>query len=768
LDTSQRQEMKLAAILIALMGLAAASYIKPTGDVKYFDKDMISKQKFFLDVCHKVWEGFYFEEYKSLDQEYFVFDKTFYVKYDHDMEYFYDMFKSTGFAPRGVTYSSFDKHFLKEVSGLFKFFYYAKDFATVQQNILWARQYINENVFVYALQMFVYHHDDYQYIVLPALYEIFPFFFYNGKFIYSTKSFDLESFKFQELYEQQYIEHFKNAGPLTKYYSKHFDWYSKKFHYVEDKKILRDVHDMQGEEKWFKFFEGTKMFWVKADYSDKYEILNEEYGIDYLTEDFDWNMFWYNYFIQHPTFLDEKEFSFERRGESFLYTVQQILARYYSERYAQGLGEIEQFSWYTPAEFGYHPQLVNHGGYQYSYRPNYYEYKYDGEFNAMNLALTFEERIKNVIDHGFYVMADGTKFYFNKPEAIEMIGEMLLGSIDSIDRKFFGSWMTMYHTLLGFGEEYDLISEDKYFSYMPNVLLNFETMMRDPLFYQIYTRVYDIFYKFQYRMGHYKQEELEFVGVKMIDVTVDKFVTYFDLVDSDVSVLLNKNYFFKDGKFNWEYAAFGRRYRLNNKPFVITYNFESDKAEKIVFRTFLGPKYDQYGKPFPIDYARKFFYEIDQFYYEPVVGKNTYQRESVHYFGTHRDHITYFELHKTVHAAYEGKYDFPVDYNMNKVCGFPERLLLPRGSVDGLPMQLYVIATPFEKTVPEYTYEQHMTECGYEYDTLPYGYPFNRPINEVYFWQPNMYMTEVPIFHMDEFHFPEYTKKYFENYRYYY
>lgn len=728
---------------------------------------MVYRQKFFLDVLYKVWEPLYFHEYKEVHE--CIYDKSFYIKYDHEMEYFYNIFKTTGYAPRGVTYSVFDKYFLKEVSGLFKFFYYAKDFETLQHNILWARQYINENVFVYALQLFVYHHDDYSYVVLPALYEIFPQYFYNGKFIYTTKGFNLEAYKFQEHYEQNYLSHIKSQGPLTKYYTRYFDWYAKKFHYVEDKKILRDVHDMHGEDKWFKYFEGTKMFWVKADYSDKYEILNNEYQINYLTEDFDWNLFWYNHFIQYPIFLHEKEFHIENRGEYFLYTVQQILARYYSERYSQGLGEIEPFSWYVPTEYGYNPQMVSYSGLSYSYRPNYYEYKYDGEYSAMNIAYTFEERIKDVIDHGYYTMADGTKFYFNKPEAIEMIGEILLGSIDSIDRKFFGSWMTMYHTLLGFGDEYDLVSEDKYFSYLPNVLLNFETMMRDPLFYQIYTRVYDIYYLFQYRLGHYKHEDLSFAGVKILDVSVDKFVTYFDLVDSDVSVLLNKNYFLKDGKFNWEYAAFGRRYRLNNKPFVITYNFESDKAQKVVFRTFLGPKYDHNGKEFTIDYARRYFYEIDQFYYEAVAGKNVYNRESVHYVGTHRDYTTYFELYKTIFAAYIGEYKFPIDYNMNKVCGFPERLLLPRGSVEGLPMKLYVIATPFDTSLEEYTYEEHMSECGYVYDKHSYGYPLNRPVNEIYFWQPNMYYGDVFIYHNnDEFHFSEYTKKYFQSYKYYY
>ncbi|KAL5277186.1 hypothetical protein ACFFRR_002419 [Megaselia abdita] len=763
--------MKLAVVFMAVMALATASYYKPSGEVKYFDKDMIYKQQFFLDVLFKVWEPAHHDFIQKMGDK-FIWDKTYYSEYDHDMEYFHDLYKSVGFAPRGVVYSVFNKHFLKEVSGLFKFFYFAKDFETFQKNVCWARQYVNEGVFVYALQMFVFHNELYSFVVLPPLYEILPHFFYNGKFIFTTKGFDMEAFKYQEVTEQKYFDHYKHVAPYFKQYIKQFDWYSKKFHYVEDKTILRDEYEMVKEADYKKFFEGCDMFWVSGDYSDKYEIFNEEYKIRYLTEDFDFNMYWYYFNLQYPFWLHGKQFNLheERRGEYFLYTIQQILARYYSERYSQGLGEIEEFSWYTPYTYGYHPQLVTYGGYAYSYRPNYYEIYNNEEFSAINVALTFERRISNVIARGFYEAADGTKYYLNKPESIEQIGLLLQGSVDSIDRKFFGSWMTLYHTLLSYGSQYDLVSENKFFDNMPHVLSQFETMMRDPLFYSMYKRVYDLFYQFKYYLGEYKKADLYFAGVKIEDVVVDKITTYYGLVDYDVSTLLNKDLFFHEGKFNWKYFAYGRRYVLNNKPYSFTYKFTSDKQQKVVFRTFVAPQYDSYGKEWSINEARPYFYEIDQFVHEAVVGENIFKRESGDFFHAHKDHLTYGELYKFVEAAGEGKYQFPVDYTMNKLGAFPERLFFPRGWKAGLPMKVYVIVTPFDSSIKEYSYEQHHLYFGEDYDFKPYGYPLDRPIDEVYFWQPNMYYGDFHVYHDEEYykHFPEYSQKYFESYRYYF
>jgi len=79
-------------------------------------------------------------------------------------------------------------------------------------------------------------------------------------------------------------------------------------------------------------------------------------------------------------------------------------------------------------------------------------------------------------------------------------------------------------------------------------------------------------------------------------VEVSDLTTYFDLVDFDVTNMLNEKMVFQDGKFVWDKSLFARQMRLNHKPFTYTYTIESEKAEKVVIRAFLGPKFDEFGK----------------------------------------------------------------------------------------------------------------------------------------------------------------------------
>ncbi|TMW43537.1 hypothetical protein DOY81_011383 [Sarcophaga bullata] len=55
---------------------------------------------------------------------------------------------------------------------------------------------------------------------------------------------------------------------------------------------------------------------------------------------------------------------------------------------------------------------------------------------------------------------------------------------------------------------------DKYdFEAFPNVFLNYETMMRDPLFYMFYKKIATVYFRFQQYMKPYTHEELLFPGV---------------------------------------------------------------------------------------------------------------------------------------------------------------------------------------------------------------------------------------------------------------
>ena len=333
--------------------------------------------------------------------ETFFYDKSYYTQYDHDMEYFYELYKTYSFIPRNSEVNIFSKVYMKEVSGLFKFFYYSKNFETFQKNVVWARQYLNEYVFVTAFEMFFTHSKQYHYIVFPAVCEVLPHYFFNGKFTEAVKGYDYETYKYEEELEKKWIEWYKKVEHPTPYVKK-FDWFTKKFHYIEDHVIYRDETKLSHFQKYKEFFEGTKMFWKKADYWSKYDFMNEHYKLVHLTEDFDWNMFWYYFNIYYPSNFHVEGFKYaERRGEYFMWVVQQLLARYQLERYSYGFSEIEHFSFDKVYKYGYNPQLSFYGQ-SYSYRPNYYKYEY---FYGGDSYLSLAELMKE--HHQFGILRNG-------------------------------------------------------------------------------------------------------------------------------------------------------------------------------------------------------------------------------------------------------------------------------------------------------------------------------------------------------------------------
>lgn len=87
-------------------------------------------------------------------------------------------------------------------------------------------------------------------------------------------------------------------------------------------------------------------------------------------------------------------------------------------------------------------------------------------------------------------------------------------------------------------------------------------------------------------------------------------------------------------------------------------------------------------------------------------------------------------------------------------CGFPDRLLLPKGKKYGMPYKFFVVITPLEEQAKKenvHTYER-IISCGIKGvlkypDNYPMGFPFDREIDETEFFVPNMIEKDVLIYH---------------------
>jgi hypothetical protein len=198
----------------------------------------------------------------------------------------------------------------------------------------------------------------------------------------------------------------------------------------------------------------------------------------------------------------------------------------------------------------------------------------------------------------------------------------------------------------------------------------------------------------------------------------------------------------------WDKMIKARQVRLNHKPFGYTMNVKSDFAGKGVVRTFLGPKVRNILK---LDEYRNDFWEVDQYYTDLIVGNNVIKRFSKDFFWSVKDRTTYSELYRKMMMAIDGKEDFI--YDMSEAhCGFPDRLLLPKGNKNGKPFTLYFIITKSTKTEREVDLK---FTCGVGsgkkyFDDFARGYPFDRQIDLLDFMTPNMYFKDVLIDHMDK------------------
>lgn len=156
--------------------------------------------------------------------------------------------------------------------------------------------------------------------------------------------------------------------------------------------------------------------------------------------------------------------------------------------------------------------------------------------------------------------------------------------------------MVLAHQVLGYSAhpvgEYKVV---------PSALEHFETALRDPIFYQFYKRITYYFLKYKSHLPHYTVTDLTYPGVKIESVSVDKLYTYFDKFDFEIT---NALYVTEDEFHKDDFKVFARQERLNHKPFTYKINVVSDKAEDVVVRVFLGPKYDQQGHIIPLSENR--------------------------------------------------------------------------------------------------------------------------------------------------------------------
>ncbi|KAJ0174683.1 hypothetical protein K1T71_009791 [Dendrolimus kikuchii] len=701
----------MKAILLVVLCLAAMAPAIPAYDDSNLESmDVKQKQMFILKLLNYVTQPVMYKEIEDIGKSYKIEENVQLYSKNEVVKEFINLVK-TGCLPQGEVFTLHIDRQLKEVVSMFHMLYYAKDFATFIKTACWMRLYLNEGMFVYALTVAVRQRQDCKGIVLPPPYEIYPYFFVRADVI-----------------QKAYLLKMKKG--------------------LLDLKLC-DFYGIKKTEK--------DVYIIDENVYDKRVDLNDEDSLRYFTEDIGLNTYYYYFHVDYPFWMKDQvadKFKF-RRFELTVYVYQQILARYYLERLSNGLGAINDLSWYKPVGKGFWPWMKLHNGVEIPVRYNNYVIAQNGNMDVINLVEVYEGIIKEAIIKG-YVEINGLRFELSKPEDVEMLGKLIYGKIEKPELE--SNRIDAYRYLLIIMKAalgLNTMQSDKYFV-VPTALDYYQTALRDPVFYQLQKRIINFVFLFKQRLPSYTKEELYFPGVKVSNVVTDKLVTYFDdyLMDMSNAVVLNEE---ELKKASSDMTFFVRKRRLNNEKFKVSIDVFSDKTVDSVVRIFLGPKYDELSRLIDINNNRMNFVELDSFMYKLTTGKNTIIRNSYEMNNIVGDRMMTRDLWKKLETVTDIR-DIYTKNLKNFQTGFPLRLLLPKGMGGGMEMLLYVCVSPLKlvDNADMSLFDTNSQNSGTDYrfsvllDKMPLGFPLDRYIDVAKFYTPNMKFVDVKVFHKQQ------------------
>lgn len=676
--------MRLLTALVVIVAVSLGLVAADYTTVKIADKEFLLKQKKIYNLLYHI------PQLSLVNPSLYDEGRSYNIESNIDsytnttaVKDFLYLYKY-GTLPRGEINSLYYPKLLKETEALFRLFYYAKDFDTFFKTALWARIYLNEMQFVIAFYNAVIRREDTKFLQLPPPYELYPYGFFNSEVL-------------------EKAHHAKLFGKLD----------SKKF----------GAYDT---------------YIIPANYSGWYltRDYDLEHKMNYFTEDIGLNAYYFFFRFEYPFWMKGDEFGLQKyRGEEYLYGHKQLVARYYLERLSNDIGKIEDFDWHNEFHKGYYPTMTYQNGLPLPQRPSwskfpYYKYKYIKDIEDM------ESRISAVVDYGFIKDATGKLIDIYAPEGLNILGNMIEGNADSCNPDYFGSIDYLARKILG----YNLEPSSSY-QILPSALELYSTSMRDPAFYRLYQRIID-FYYYRYKKHEkpYNKNDIIYPELKIESFVVDKLITYFDQFDTTIS----NGLMVESAKEAESTLIKIRQYRLNHKPFIFHFAINAEKPLKAAIRIFLGPKYDIHRKPMDFSESAKYFYEIDNWIVDLNAGPNKIIRNSQDCFFCIPDPEPSEVFYKKLLKALDGSES--LSYT-ERLYGFPERLILPKGKKEGMPFQLFVYVNPVKEQLMPYT---SRIFGEYKFDDKPIGFPLDKPTLNFRYDGPNMLLKDIIIYHKDE------------------
>ncbi|XP_013167402.1 PREDICTED: phenoloxidase subunit 2-like [Papilio xuthus] len=483
--------------------------------------------------------------------------------------------------------------------------------------------------------------------------------------------------------------------------------------------------------------------------------LDVEHRLAYFREDLGVNLHHWHWHLVYPfTASDRRIVAKDRRGELFFYMHQQIIARYNGERLNNSLPRTKKFSnWREPIPEGYFPKLDSLTSSR-GWPPRQAGMRWQDlnrPVDGLNVKISDMERwrrnIEEAIATGMVRLPNGSTQALD----IDTLGNMVEASMLSPNLELYGS-------LHNNGHSFSAYMHDPTHRYLENfgVLADEATTMRDPFFYRWHAFVDDLFqrYKETTNVRRYSRSELDNPGVQVTSAMIvsnggqaNTLNTYWMSSDVDLSRGLD---------FSDRGPVFARFTHLNHRPFRYVINVNNTgSARRATCRIFIAPKFDERNLAWVLSDQRKMFVEMDRFVVPLNAGLNTITRNSTESSVTIPFEQTFRDLRAEGGNPRAGNL---TSFNYCG-CGWPQHMLVPRGTEAGAPYQLFVMLSNYELDKieqadgTEMTCKQASSFCGLRDKKYPdkraMGFPFDRPSSTATsiedFVLPNMALVDLTI-----------------------
>ncbi|KAJ8679507.1 hypothetical protein QAD02_015294 [Eretmocerus hayati] len=680
--------MRISIVFLALLAFTAATPLNQYG----VDPLLLQKQQDVIYLLENIAGQLPNQQLYEIGMNYQF--EPYLQNYENPavVKYYVGLVKTGHVQPQGLPYSNSVSVLRKEAALLSQILIGAKDYQTFLNTAAWARVHVNQEQFVKAFAGAVLQRHDMQGIILPPVYEVFPQYFFDSRIIQKVQNYMLT----------HGLDYQSSGG------------------------------------------QGYPAYHINVNYTSS--LPYGENQIAYLTEDIGLNAYYsYVYLSSYMMpYGQHAQGAYQQGGESiyskvghgahYYYLHQQLLARYNLERLGQGLEPIKELdNYWEHIETPYNPYLTHLNG---AAMPSRGEHIYvtarHHNYELIKLIRMLEQRILDAIHSGHVITPQGAFLSLYEPQGINILGELIEGTGRSINPRYYGSFQAISKQLLGNVPVFNNIYE-----YNPSSLELGYTALRDPIFWQLYSKIMEFFHYYQEALPAYQYNDIVVPGVKIEQVEVGDLVTYFSDYEADVSNAVPLPVGGKHAQQPYP-TVMAHMKVLNHKPYEYKIHVSAQKpVTGAVVRVYVGPKYNYDGQPIDINVHRHYFFELDQFAYDITEGHNVIIRNSRQATGFSGDMPS---IHNIMKHMEEAKMSQSPHYvKPQEIYGFPARLALPKGTQNGYQLQWFVVITSGVHHQAEHygpvVEEEWMTYQPHHYqvvDAQSYGQMNANPIDKVH------------------------------------